>query len=176
MSPAWIVAREPAVLGSRLDGLAIDLEQDDAALDAGVERRAQRLHFRHEDAVNRLRDLEPFGAPPIDVADDEPERSVLVGLDPVRRRRRAVASRFTLVGRPLGQGHHDGLFFAVPDQPDVNRGAGRAAGDFVDELIVVRHRPVVERDDRVVRPEPGAVPRRIVAHVLNQGAARRPAA
>ena len=49
--------------------------------------------------------------------------------------------------------------------------AGRAAGDFVNQLVVVRHRPIVERDDRVVGPEAGAVAGRIAADVLNQGAA-----
>src|SRR5207247_10078473 len=61
-------AREAAILGDRLDALAIDLEQHRAALDAAVERGAHRLDARDQHACSLLPQLQPLRRLPTEIA------------------------------------------------------------------------------------------------------------
>src|SRR2546422_8362095 len=63
---------------SRLDALPVDLEKHRAAFDSRIERRAERLDTRDEDAFGLPRHVEPRRNLAIEIADGEPEQQVLI--------------------------------------------------------------------------------------------------
>jgi len=60
-------AGDAAVLGGRLDPLAVDLEQDGAALDAAVERGAHPFDARDQHAAHVVRHVQPVGGLRIEI-------------------------------------------------------------------------------------------------------------
>src|SRR5439155_23703739 len=58
-------------LADRLDALAVDLEQDAAALHVGIEGRAHRLYAGDEHALHRAREIKAFHRLAVDVAHRE---------------------------------------------------------------------------------------------------------
>ena len=84
MSPGRAAPAMRAIVGDRVDRLAVDLEQDRAALDLGVERGAERLDARDQHAARLPRQLEAVERRRIEIAHRQAERPAPVRSRPAR--------------------------------------------------------------------------------------------
>ena len=148
MSPGRAARAMPAVVGDRLrSGWRLISSNHRAALQLGVERRAQRLDARDQHAAHAGSAASSrLNAVAIEIAHGQAERRrpARSAADP-RRVRPGAAASAALCGGRSASFTVTRLLAAVADEPHARRRARRAARDLPDQLVVARDLAIVER-------------------------------